>query len=281
MRFGRSRTADDRTIDQATTLLRQHLAARPEVAIVLGSGLGQLAERFVPSGKLDYRAIPGFPRVTAEGHAGQLVWGNWSGRCVMVLQGRAHLYEGCFPEDLMLPIRVAYRLGVRRLVVTNAAGGLHERLAPGDLMLIRDHISLQWLNGIGWFSGYGERPKACLPIYDPNGIRAAERAGLRCRIRLASGIYVGVTGPNYETRAEYRMLRRIGADAVGMSTICEAVAAAHLGMMTIGISVIANVACPDSPQRLGHDDVLTAMQQAAPAMGDLLEELLAGSDWAE
>ncbi len=279
MRFGQKSSMGQEHVHRTAQWLRERLGCHPQLAVVLGSGLGALVERITPVRVLDYHAIPGFVPATTEGHAGRFAWGNWNARSVVVLQGRVHLYEGRAPDEIMFPIRVLHALGVRYLVLTNAAGGLNERLVPGDLMLVRDHISLQWINGIPWLSPDSFSVRGFRMIYDPLGNDAARMAGLRRKIPLREGVYVGVLGPNYETRAEYRMLRRIGGDAVGMSTICEAVAAARLGIATIAISVIANVAHPDSPQRLEHHDVLHAVQRASPMLADLLEELLSHSQW--
>lgn len=279
MRFGEVQRVADQQILEAAAFLRSRCTVEPQVAVVLGSGLSGIAARIKPLVTIPYEQIPGFPPVSADGHAGRLQLGHWRGLPVAVLQGRAHLYEGYTPEQLMVPIRVLHALGARYLVATNAAGGLHEAFRPGDLMVIYDHISLQWINDVGWISRLASKARPNRPIYDRDARRAALSAAARLRLRLGEGVYVGVTGPNYETRAEYRMLRRIGGDAVGMSTLCETSAAAWLDMRALAISVIANVALPDRPDRLSHDEVLASMRRAASHLGQLIEEVLCSSEW--
>lgn len=266
-------------VEQAVAFLRQQRAPSSDVVIILGSGLGGIAQHVHPRLMIPYHEIPHFPPATADGHYGQLLFGDWAGCSVAVLLGRAHLYEGYTPQQLTIPVRVLHTLGSRYLVVTNAAGGLHPFFQPGDLMLIRDHISLQWLNGLCASDQQCVRAPAYRPIYDEGGCRAAVWAAREARVRLVEGVYVGVVGPNYETRAEYRMLRQIGGDAVGMSTLCETLAAAELNMRTLAISVIANVARPDAPEKLSHGDVLRAVEEAQANLTRLLHLVLSQSAW--
>jgi purine-nucleoside phosphorylase len=224
---------------------------------------------------ISYHEIPGFVPTTIGGHAGRLLLGNLHGLPTVVLDGRCHRYEGHPTAILMLPIRVLHALGVETLILSNAAGGLNPDYRPGDLMLIRDHLSFQGLDGL-WRPQF-VADRLCRHsdfVYDnvlsSTALMVAQRAG----IALHQGVYVGVTGPNYETRAEYRLFRWLGGDAVGMSTIAEAVAAAECGLRTIAFSVIANVAHPDAPQVVTHEQVVAAVAAAAPRLGRIVRGVL-------
>ena len=245
---------------------------RPRIAIVLGSGLGGLLSSVGDSRRLSYRQIPGFPVPTVAGHRGQLVVGTLQDQDVLLQSGRFHLYEGHSPKTAALPVRVFAQVGIETLMLTNAAGGVRPGLRPPSLMLIADHINLMWRSAIVGPVEPGEHrfPDMSNP-YSPHLRRVAREAALAEGIPLEEGVYLGLLGPSYETPAEIRMLRRIGADAVGMSTVPEATVARARGMRVMGISTITNLAAGISPHRLSHDEVLRAGKQVA---GDL-EQLLA------
>lgn len=248
--------------------------AAPEVAIVLGSGLGGLADTLEDARFVPYGALPGFPRSTVEGHRGRLALGRLEGREVVAMQGRVHLYEGYRGADVAFPIRVMLGLGARTLLVTNASGGVNPDFQAGDLMLITDHLNLTGTSPL-----LGENPAELGPrfpdlseAYDP-GLRDAARAvAAEAGLTLREGVYAGLLGPAYETPAEVRMLRTLGADAVGMSTVLEVIAARHAGARVLGISCIANPAAGLSLVPLRHEDV----QSAATAARDRLTTLVRG-----
>lgn len=237
---------------------------RPEVAIVLGSGLGALAQAVEAPVTLPYGEIPGFPTTAVAGHRGELVAGRLEGVPVLLQNGRFHLYEGHGSDAVALPVRLFASLGVMTFIVTNAAGGLRLTFEPPVLMLIADHINLMWQNPLLGPVADGEVrfPDMSSP-YDP-GLRAAAREVARQRgIALEEGVYAAVLGPNFETPAEIRMLQRIGADAVGMSTVPEVLVARARGMRVLGISTIANYAAGITPNPLSHEEVLAAGKRAS------------------
>ena len=246
---------------------------RPVAAVVLGSGLGRLADRLEERRELPYREIPGFPEPGVEGHAGVLVAGSLHGRALLCQSGRFHAYEGHPPELLALPVRLFAALGIRTLLLTNAAGGIRRGLLPGSLMLLADQVNLTFRNPlIGPVRpGEGRFPDMSTP-YDVELAGWARAAAREARLPLEEGVYAGVAGPSYETPAEIRMLARMGADAVGMSTVLEVVTARALGMRVLGVSVITNHAAGISPAPLTHAEVMAA----ARAAGERLEQLIRG-----
>lgn len=246
---------------------------RPVAAIVLGSGLGRLVERLEERQELPYREIPGFPEPGVEGHAGMLVSGSLNGRALLCQSGRFHAYEGHPAGLLALPIRLFATLGIRTLLLTNAAGGIRRALLPGSLMLLADQINLTFRNPlIGRVRpGEGRFPDLSAP-YDVELAGWARAVAREARLSLEEGVYAGVAGPSYETPAEIRMLARMGADAVGMSTVLEVVTARALGMRVLGVSVITNHAAGISATPLSHAEVMAA----ARAAGERLEGLIGG-----
>ena len=243
------------------------------MAIVLGSGLGQLAERLEGSIRLSYRDIPGFPEAGVEGHAGELVAGTLAGRVLLCQSGRFHPYEGHYAATVALAVRLFSAIGVRTLLLTNAAGGIRRNFRPGTLMLIADQVNFSFRNPlIGRVLESETRFPDMSAPYDAELRAVAHAVAQRNGVRLEDGVYAGAMGPSYETPAEIRMLERLGADAVGMSTVLEVVAARARSMRCLGISVITNHASGISPTRLSHDEVM----QAARAAGDSLERLLTG-----
>jgi purine-nucleoside phosphorylase len=248
---------------------------RPEVALVLGSGLGALGGRLEAPRRLAYGAIPGFELPGVPGHQGELLAGSLGGRRVLVQSGRFHGYEGHSAETVALPVRVFAGLGVTALILTNAAGGISTGLGPGSLMLITDHINVAFANPLRGPPRAGETRFPDLSVaYDP-GLRAvARRTAVEQGIALGEGTYAGVSGPNYETRSEILMLRRWGADAVGMSTVVEVVAARATGVRCLAFSIITNRAAGLGSARLSHDDVMRAAGEAGGRLGRLITGVL-------
>lgn len=229
-----------------------------EVAMVLGSGLSVLADHLEDPVRVPYREIDGFPRSTVPGHAGNFVVGTLEGRSVGMAQGRFHLYEGYEAREVVLPIRVLHALGARALLVTNAAGSLDRRRPPGTLMAIRDQMNLQFANPLAGSHPTGRTARMMVErteTYDPGLLALLHATALEQTIRLREGVYAGLPGPTYETPAEIRFLKRAGADAVGMSTVGEAVAAASLGMPVAGVSLLTNYAAGLTRRHLTHDEV--------------------------
>jgi purine-nucleoside phosphorylase len=249
--------------------------ARPSTAIVLGSGLGGLTNRLAAPRRLPYRDIPGFPASHVAGHEGALISGTLGGIPVLCQSGRFHAYEGHAPETVALPVRVFAALGIRTLMVTNAAGGIAARLSAGALMLLSDLINLTFTNPLHGPVRPGESrfPDLSAP-FDPQLTRMALAIASQLGLRLEHGVYAGVMGPSYETPAEIGMLRRCGADAVGMSTVQEVIAARANGLRCLGISVITNRAAGLSGSRLSHEEVLAASAAAAHDLERLLAELV-------
>lgn len=248
---------------------------RPEVAIILGSGLGGLAAKAERGRSVAYRDIPGFPLPTVAGHAGELVAGFLESVPVLLQNGRFHLYEGHDPHTVALPVRVFAELGIRSLIVTNAAGGVRSTFNPPLLMLIADHLNLMWRNPLigAVLPGEERFPDMSRP-YDPELRAAARRAALELGIPLEEGVYCGLLGPSYETPAEIRMLQRYGVDAVGMSTVPEVIVARARGMRVLGISSITNLAAGISPVALSHEEVLQAADRLAGDLERLIRALL-------
>jgi len=264
-------------IQEALAAVRDRAAAAPQCAIVLGSGLGTLADVMDRDAVLPYRTIPHFPEPGAAGHAGELVLGRLDGRPVAVLCGRAHLYEGYTAQQLALPVRVLAALGARVLVLTNAAGALAPAFRRGDLMLLADQLNLTGTNPLVGPNdeSIGPRFPDMSAAYDPE-LRALAAAAAKAEgIALRTGVYAGVLGPSYETPAEIRMLRAMGADAVGMSTVVEAIAARHAGLRVLGIAAITNAAA-GSAETLSHDDVLAAAAALAPRFVRLVRRIVRG-----
>ena len=268
------------TLDVGPSLaaIRSGWAGRVALAVILGTGLGELAEEVAADAIIPYRDIPGFPRSTALAHKGRLVCGTLGGQPIIMLQGRCHLYEGYHVLDLSLPVRVLCQLGVQTLVVTNAAGGLNPRYSVGDVMAIDDHICLMGLAGLAFPPA--ECPERVVRtttrLYDEGLIRRATAIACASGFHLQCGVYVGVSGPSYETRAEYRAFRRIGGDCVGMSTVPEVLAAAACGLRVLGLSTVTNVARPDAPEIVSADEVVEVAATALPKVRHIVHGLLAG-----
>ena len=274
----RERGAGSGTIEEATDVVARRLGKlEPRVAIVLGSGLGGVADSVQRAVRVPYREIPGFPEPGAPGHKGELVGGTLEGVPVVVQSGRFHLYEGHAPAVAALPTRMFARLGVRTLIVTNAAGGIRHTFRPPTLMLIADHINLMFRNPlVGPVAEGEERFPDMSDPYDPE-LRAVARDVARSqRIALEEGVYAALLGPSFETPAEVRMLARLGADAVGMSTVPEVIAARARGLSCLGFSSITNVAAGLSggAHQLSHQEVLDAGRQVAGQLEQLIRGVL-------
>ncbi len=266
------------SISDAVASVRLRLGdLEPRVAIVLGSGLGGLAEAVPAPTRIPYKEIPGFPTPRVEGHAGELIAGELEGVPVILQSGRFHLYEGHAPDTAALPVRTFAELGAEILIVTNAAGGLQPAFRIPTLMLIADHLNLMWRNPlIGPVQEGEERfPDMAVP-YDRELGELARGAAREAGIRLEEGVYAGVLGPSYETPAEIGMLERIGADAVGMSTVPEVVAARARGLRVLGISSITNAAAGLSGEPLSHDEVLEAGRRLAADLEIVVRGVLMG-----
>lgn len=240
----------------------------PEIGIVLGSGLGGLADRIEAPVYVDYKDLPGFPVSTAPGHKGRFVFGLLAGRRVVCMQGRLHYYEGHPMSSIVLPIRVMKALGIRALILTNACGGVNYDFNVGDLMILEDHINMLGTNPLIGPNedAFGPRFPDMSAVYDPTLRAVADAAAAALDIPLRHGVYLAYTGPSYETPAEIRAFRTLGADAVGMSTVPEAIAASHCGLPVLGISLITNMAAGMGDKRLDGDHVIAIANQRAKVL---------------
>ncbi|MEN1969100.1 purine-nucleoside phosphorylase [Lentibacillus sp. N15] len=245
-------------IQEASTFIQEQLSAKPSIGLILGSGLGVLAENIEKPITISYGDIPHFPVSTVAGHKGQLVIGTLEGKQVMAMQGRFHFYEGYSMHQVTFPVRVMKELGITSLLVTNASGGINESFSPGDLMLLTDHINNMGTNPLIGPNDeeLGPRFPDMSAVYDRSYIEHAKACANSLGISIQQGVYVGNTGPTYETPAEIRMLRVLGGDAVGMSTVPEVIAAGHAGLRVLGISCISNMAAGILDQPLTHDEVI-------------------------
>jgi purine-nucleoside phosphorylase len=254
---------DFEKIQNAAQFLKNKVQNTPKIGLILGSGLGVLADEIVDAVKIPYEEIPDFPISTVEGHAGQLVFGNLNDSPVVAMQGRFHYYEGYHFDQVTFPVRVMKELGVDTLIVTNAAGGINESFSPGDLMIITDHINNMGGNPlIGRNDArLGARFPDMSEAYSKKLRNMAKEIAARLSIDVKEGVYVGNTGPSYETPAEIRMLRVLGGDAVGMSTVPEVIVARHSGLSVLGISCISNMAAGILDQPLTHDEVMETTEK--------------------
>jgi purine-nucleoside phosphorylase len=263
--------------DFSASYIRSHTRHRPTVGLILGSGLSGLAQQIEQADSLDYAKVPHFPLSTVAGHAGRLVIGRLAGATVCAMQGRFHYYEGYDMQTVTLPIRVMQRLGIRTLILTNAAGGLNPAFRVGDIMLIEDHINFLGMAGVNPLRGpnldeFGPRFPAVNRTYTQHLRRVAESVGSSQGLALQNGVYAAVAGPNFESPAEIRMLRILGADAVGMSTVPEAIVAHHAGLDVLAISTITNVAVAemDAGSEPTHEEVIDAGKIIVPRLTALL-----------
>ncbi len=266
------------SLDAAVAAVRQHTDATPDLVLILGSGLGALADEIEDAVAIPTEDIPGYPRSTVAGHAGRLVFGQFEGKSVLVVQGRVHLYEGHAPSVLGFPVRLAHALGAQRLLVTNAAGGIDPTMGPGTLMFITDHLNLAFVSPMSGPVREGEPrwPDLAEP-YNEAWLDRAEALALQHGIPTRRGAYLWTTGPSYETPAEIRFFRTIGADAVGMSTVPEVIQATALGMSTLGISAITNAAAGLNAEPLNHEEVMEVGRQVRGRFATLVRAIVAES----
>ncbi len=264
-------------LERATTAIRERTDVVPDAAIILGTGLSGLAAHIEPEVAIPYEEIPSFPISTVESHAGRLLVGRLEGKRVVAMQGRFHRYEGYSLKEVTFPVRVLKALGADTLIVSNACGGMNPLWAPGDLMLIADHIDFLDDNPLVGpnVDELGPRFPDMLNAYDPELRRAARDEALRLGIVLHEGVYVAVTGPNLETPAEYRMLRTMGADVVGMSTVPEVIVARHSAMRVLGISIITDACLPDALEPVDITRIIATATAAEPRLTELVRAVVA------
>jgi purine-nucleoside phosphorylase len=265
-----------REIEESSCFIGGQIKKKARVAVILGTGLGGLVENMSITGAIPYKEIPHFPHSTVEGHEGRLIFGQWAGTSILVMQGRVHFYEGYSLSRVTFPVRVMRKLEVEILVLSNAAGGLNPLFAPGELMVISDHINLMGQNPLMGpnLGAFGPRFPDMSAVYDRSLIALAEQSALEEKIMLHKGIYVGVSGPSLETPAETRFLRLIGADAVGMSTIPEAIVGVHCGLRILGFSAISNVNHPDCMKPASIEEILANASLAGKKLVRILERVL-------
>jgi purine-nucleoside phosphorylase len=271
------------SLEDALAVVRRRTSLVPRSALVLGSGLGVLAEGTAWEAEIPYRDLPGIPLSSVAGHAGRLLLGKWGGRPVAIAQGRAHLYEGFSAGVVTRMVRLLAGLGSKALILTNASGGIAARMAPGTLVLIEDQVNLQWRSPLrgsgdlgGGQAGFGERGLTRRPVYDGELMAKAARAAAVAGVTLERGVLGVMLGPSYETPAEIEMLQRLGADVVCMSTGAESALASALGIPCVAISCVTNWAAGRSPVRLAHADVTSAVARVAPSLKSMLERLVVG-----
>lgn len=263
-----------RMLDEATDYIKSQIDFKPQIGIILGTGLGSLVDGIEMVGTVDYDKIPHFPVSTVESHAGRLLFGKLRGKSVVCMQGRFHFYEGYSFQQIAFPVRTLKKLGIETLILSNACGGMNPNFKAGDIMLIKDHINffpgnpLIGPNDDNW----GDRFPDMFEVYNREYQQLAKDVAMEQNLRLQEGVYVGLTGPCLETAAEYRMLRGFGADAVGMSTVPEAITAHHQHNKVLGFSIVTDMGLPDAMKPCSLDDVIGNATKAEPK----LRELIAG-----
>ncbi|WCN36857.1 purine-nucleoside phosphorylase [Aneurinibacillus uraniidurans] len=267
---------DQAAIHDVQTYITQQTTARPEIGLILGSGLGVLADEITDAVYIPYGDIPHFPISTVEGHKGQLVIGQLHGKTVVAMQGRFHYYEGHGLDAVTFPVHVMKAIGVTSIIVTNAAGGVNESYEAGDLMLISDHLNLTGRHPLIGPNdeAIGVRFPDMSAAYCPKLRMLARQVAERRGIKLQEGVYAGMLGPSYETPAEIRMIRILGGDAVGMSTVPEVIVARHIGLRVLGISCISNMAAGILPQPLSHDEVMETAEKVKHTFLTLVKEIV-------
>ena len=265
-------------IREAVDFIQKSYDVKPVAGIVLGSGLGSFTAEMKIEKEIPYSDIPHFPVSTVEGHQGKLIFGELSGKKVVAMAGRFHFYEGYTPEEVVFPIRVMKFLGIKTIFISNAAGGMNEGFEVGDLMVIKDQISLFVENPlIGKnIEEFGPRFPDMSEPYNKELIKKAKLIALAGNIDLKEGIYCGVTGPTFETRAEYKLLKIVGGDAVGMSTVQEVIVAVHMGLTVFAISVITDLGIREEENKITHAEVLQAAKEAEPKLTHIFKGLIAG-----
>jgi purine-nucleoside phosphorylase len=263
-------------IDDALAFIRTRTSAEPTVGIILGTGLGGLVKEIRIDAVIDYADIPNFPLSTVESHKGKLIFGSIGGKSVVAMQGRFHFYEGYSMQQVTFPVRVMKFLGVKTLLISNAAGGMNPQFSKGDIMIIADHINLLGDNPlIGPNEDHlGPRFPDMSEPYSKELITLAERVAQELNIRLQKGVFIALTGPTLETRAEYRFLRMIGADVVGMSTVPEVIVAVHQSMRVLGFSIMTDECFPDTLQPVSLQEVIAVANTAEPKLTAIMKEVI-------
>ena len=262
-------------IQETADFLKSKMHTHPETAIILGTGLGSLVNEITDKYEIGYETIPNFPVSTVEGHNGKLIFGKLGNKDIMAMQGRFHFYEGYSMKEVTFPIRVMRELGIKTLFVSNAAGGMNPAFEIGDLMIITDHINFFPEHPLrGKNIPYGPRFPDMSEAYNQTLIRKADEIACEKGIKVQHGIYIGTQGPTYETPAEYKMFRILGADAVGMSTVPEVIVANHCGIQVFGISVITDLGVEGKIVEVTHEDVQKAADEAQPLMTTIMRELI-------
>jgi purine-nucleoside phosphorylase len=263
-------------INESTTYIKSKIKIEPKIGLILGSGLGSLAEEIEDATIIKYEEIPNFPISTVEGHKGQLVIGKLQGKNAIAMQGRFHYYEGYSMQEVTFPVRVMKALGVEILLVTNACGGMNKDLYPGALMAIEDHINFMGDNPLIGpnFNELGPRFPDMSNAYDKELIRLAEKVAENQNIELKKGVYAAISGPYYFSRAELRMLRRIGGDTIGMSTVPEVIVARHSGMKVLGISCVTDMAIADEIISISHEEVVKVANETRPKFIRLVKGII-------
>lgn len=263
-------------LDALAAQVRKRSALKPKAALLLGTGLGGVAERLEAEATIPYSELAGMPRSTAESHKGEIVLGRLAGVPVVAFSGRLHCYEGHSAADVVLPVRLGRRLGAEALIMGSAVGGMNPQYRIGDLVVLEDHINLMGVNPLVGPNDdrVGGRWPDMISTYDQKLIAAAEAVAMDERIRLQRAVYVGVMGPNLETRAEYRMLRQLGCDVVGMSTVPEAIAAVHCGLRTLAFAIVTDRCLPDALEPANVPAIIAAAKGAEPALTRLITGVL-------
>ncbi|MBQ0063142.1 MAG: purine-nucleoside phosphorylase [Prevotella sp.] len=262
-------------IHETAQWLKEKMTTHPETAIILGTGLGQLATEITDTYIFEYKDIPNFPLSTVEGHSGKLIFGKLGGKDIMAMQGRFHFYEGYSMKEVTFPIRVMYELGIKTLFVSNAAGCMNPDFHVGDLVIIKDHINMFPEHPLrGQNIPTGPRFPDMHETYDPALISAAKMIAEEKGILLREGVYMGVQGPTFETPAEYVMYRRMGADCVGMSTVPEVIVAHHCGIRVFGISIVTDLGIEGQAIEVSHEEVQIAANKAQPLMTEIMREMI-------
>lgn len=263
-------------ITEATEFLRQFNTSAAKIGVVLGSGLGNFVKEIKVQHEISYEKIPHFPVSTVQGHSGKLIFGTIADKPIIAMSGRFHFYEGYAPEDVVLPIRVMKFLGVETVFLSNAAGGVNPAFNVGDLMIITDHVSFTTKNPLIGKNDerFGPRFPDMSEPYQKSLIKKAKEIGQQFNIKLQEGVYFGVTGPTFETRAEYKLVHILGGDAVGMSTVQEVITARHMGMNAFAMSVITDIGIREEENVITHEEVLQAAKEAEPKFSTIFRELI-------
>ncbi|WP_216830457.1 purine-nucleoside phosphorylase [Alkalihalobacterium elongatum] len=263
-------------IKESAAFIEEKISGKPKIGLILGSGLGELADEIQNPVRIPYGEIPNFPVSTVEGHAGQLVIGQLEGKQVIAMQGRFHYYEGYSMQEVTFPVRVMKQLGVEVMVVTNACGGMNKEFAPGDLMIITDHLNMTGDNPLIGpnYNELGPRFPDMSSAYTTELVKFVERVGNELEIKLQKGVYAGVTGPTYMTGAELIMLRNLGGDVIGMSTVPEVIVASHAQMKVIGISCITDMAIGEELEGITHEQVVEVANRTKPRFIKLVKKIV-------